>query len=154
MIIAISTNVNEKLRVFRPFSLKLFLSIILVEFIYLDIINWNYFRKKIQMCRRILSVLERAKLVCWFEETNSLAVVARRYRAEFGVDPPALAQIKRIHREFLQTGSVLGGAVPKDQCANSAVEAILLRKNAQLSSIEAQQMSQLAMKKGPIERFA
>jgi hypothetical protein len=27
---------------------------------------------------RVLSVLEKAKLVCWFEETNSFAQVARR----------------------------------------------------------------------------
>lgn len=127
------------------------------------------------MANRVLSVLERAKMVCWFEvcipklnasnqlslqETNSLAVVARRYRAEFGVEPPTLGQIKRIHRQFLQTGSVLAGSSSaKGQCAASSIEATfispLLRKNNQLASIEAQEMSQLAaMNKGPIERFA
>uniref|UniRef100_A0A915DSZ6 DUF4817 domain-containing protein n=1 Tax=Ditylenchus dipsaci TaxID=166011 RepID=A0A915DSZ6_9BILA len=56
---------------------------------------------------RVLSVLERAKMVCWFEETNSLAMVARRYRAEFGMDPPQLSSIKRWHQKFMETGSVV-----------------------------------------------
>lgn len=127
-----------------------------------------------QMSHRVLSVLEKAKLVCWFEETNSVAMVARRlvffpqysyliffiyrYRAEFGVNPPSLNQIKRIHQQFLQTGSVLNGASAiNGQCAASTIEAAfgspLLRKNTQLSSLEAEHLSQLAMK-GPIERFA
>jgi len=56
---------------------------------------------------RVLSVLERAKLVCWFEETNSLVKTGRRYQAEFGMDPPPLAQVKKLHRAFLATGSVM-----------------------------------------------
>ncbi|KAI1722409.1 hypothetical protein Ddc_06566 [Ditylenchus destructor] len=64
---------------------------------------------------RVLSVLERAKMVCWFEETNSLAMVARRYRAEFGMDPPQLSMIKKWHQKFLETGSVNPSPVAQAQ---------------------------------------
>jgi len=55
---------------------------------------------------RFLSVLEKAKLVCWFEETHSLAMAARRFRAEFGKEPPKLEAIKKWHAQFMETGSV------------------------------------------------
>ena len=58
---------------------------------------------------RVLSVLEKAKLVCWLEETNSFAQVARRYRAEFGMEPPHLEQVKKWHQRFLATGSITNG---------------------------------------------
>lgn len=86
-------------------------------------------------------------------------MVARRYRAEFGVEPPTLGQIKRIHRQFLETGSVLNNATAANgQCAASTIEATftspLLRKGAQLSSTEAAHLSQQAMKSSIVERFA
>lgn len=46
------------------------------------------------------------------QETNSLAKVARRYRAEFGMEPPQLSQIKKWHQNFLETGSVTPKAAP------------------------------------------
>ncbi|KAE9550839.1 hypothetical protein FO519_005943 [Halicephalobus sp. NKZ332] len=55
---------------------------------------------------RFLSVLEKAKLVCWFEETHSLAMAARRFRAEFGKEPPKLESIKKWHAQFMETGNV------------------------------------------------
>ena len=55
---------------------------------------------------RFLSVIEKAKLVCWFEETHSLAMAARRFRAEFGKEPPKLESIKKWHAQFMETGSV------------------------------------------------
>uniref|UniRef100_A0A7E4UMJ0 DUF4817 domain-containing protein n=1 Tax=Panagrellus redivivus TaxID=6233 RepID=A0A7E4UMJ0_PANRE len=58
------------------------------------------------MSARVISVLERAKLVCWFEETHSLAMAARRFRAEFGKEPPKLETIKKWHTQFMETGSV------------------------------------------------
>ncbi|KAI6178053.1 hypothetical protein M3Y98_00459200 [Aphelenchoides besseyi] len=92
------------------------------------------------MSHRVLSVLERAKMVCWFEETHSLAMVARRYRAEFGMDAPSLGQIKKIHQNFMQTGSVVGSTESRFVTAT-------------LASTEAAQLSQQAAM-GPIERFA
>jgi hypothetical protein len=98
-------------------------------------------------------------MACWFEETNSVAMVARRYRAEFGVEPPSLAQIRKIHQKFLETGSVLGGsAAASGQSAASAIEASLMHKNHRLAShrLASDEAAQLAMQamKGPIERFA
>lgn len=55
---------------------------------------------------RVLSVLEKAKLVCWFEETHSLAMAARRFRAEFGKEPPKLDTIRKWHRQFMETGNI------------------------------------------------
>jgi len=98
-------------------------------------------------------------MVCWFEETNSLAMVGRRYRAEFGVEPPSLNQIKKIHQHFLETGSVLNGpGAASGQCAASAVEAqftspLLRKNNTQLSSTEAAHLHQQSMQ-GPMARFA
>ncbi|KAI3413737.1 hypothetical protein GPALN_011219 [Globodera pallida] len=59
---------------------------------------------------RVLSVLEKVKLVCWFEETHSFAQVARRYRAEFGIEPPQLDHVKKLHQRFVNTGSLLKGS--------------------------------------------
>lgn len=97
----------------------------------------------------------------WLDDTKpsklsvTRASVLTVYR--FGVEPPALNQIKRIHRQFLETGSVLsGGSSANGQCAASAIEATfnssLLRKGPQLSSTEAARLSQQA-KQIPIERF-
>ena len=58
------------------------------------------------MSQRVLSVLERAKMVCWFEETNSIAMVARRYRAVFGMELREPELVKKWHQKFLETGTV------------------------------------------------
>ncbi|KAL3075229.1 hypothetical protein niasHS_014958 [Heterodera schachtii] len=55
---------------------------------------------------RVFSILERAKLVCWFEETNSYTQTARRFRTEFGMDPPPREQVKKWHDTFLKTGTI------------------------------------------------
>uniref|UniRef100_A0A1I8BHK4 DUF4817 domain-containing protein n=1 Tax=Meloidogyne hapla TaxID=6305 RepID=A0A1I8BHK4_MELHA len=71
---------------------------------------------------RVLSVLEKAKLVCWFEETNSFAQVARRYRAEFGIEPPHMDLVKKLHQRFLNTGSVTNGNNNNEQFESSTIE--------------------------------
>ncbi|CAD5206923.1 unnamed protein product [Bursaphelenchus okinawaensis] len=98
---------------------------------------------------RVLSVLEKAKMVCWFEETNSLAMVARRYRSEFGVEPPTLSQIKRIHRQFLETGSV----VAEQPSVASSLRQNLFN-NQRLNSAEAVQLSQASLNLAHRETFA
>uniref|UniRef100_A0AC35THS0 DUF4817 domain-containing protein n=1 Tax=Rhabditophanes sp. KR3021 TaxID=114890 RepID=A0AC35THS0_9BILA len=60
---------------------------------------------------RVLSALEKAKLVCWLEETNSLAIVKRRYISEFGMEPPTVDLIKKWHEAFLKTGSITSQSV-------------------------------------------
>lgn len=59
---------------------------------------------------RVLSVMERVKLVCWFEETHSAVMTRRRYEAEFGMDPPPFSLVRKWHQHFLATGSVLPSA--------------------------------------------
>ncbi|CAK5006449.1 unnamed protein product [Meloidogyne enterolobii] len=71
---------------------------------------------------RVLSVLEKAKLVCWFEETNSFAQVARRYRAEFGMEPPHMDLVKKLHQRFLNTGSVSNGNTEHFEVNNPTME--------------------------------
>uniref|UniRef100_A0A914YZZ4 DUF4817 domain-containing protein n=1 Tax=Panagrolaimus superbus TaxID=310955 RepID=A0A914YZZ4_9BILA len=70
--------------------------------------------------RRVISVIEKAKLVCWVEETNSVAMAARRYRAEFGHPAPKLETIKKLHQQFMETGSVTSGSYSPSQSATMA----------------------------------
>uniref|UniRef100_A0A0N5C8D8 DUF4817 domain-containing protein n=1 Tax=Strongyloides papillosus TaxID=174720 RepID=A0A0N5C8D8_STREA len=56
--------------------------------------------------QRVLTALEKAKIVCWFEETNSFAIVKRRYVSEFGMEPPSVELVKNLHKRFLETGNV------------------------------------------------
>uniref|UniRef100_A0A914DDR6 DUF4817 domain-containing protein n=1 Tax=Acrobeloides nanus TaxID=290746 RepID=A0A914DDR6_9BILA len=56
--------------------------------------------------KRALSIIERAKLVCWFEETKSFAIVAKKYREQFHKEPPHQFAIKEWHKNFLETGSL------------------------------------------------
>ncbi|KAL3091229.1 hypothetical protein niasHT_029272 [Heterodera trifolii] len=77
-------------------------------------------RAAINKGARVLSVLEKVKLVCWFEETHSFAQVARKYRAEFGMDPPQMDQVKKLHQRFLNTGSILNGTTTTSQTMATA----------------------------------
>uniref|UniRef100_A0A914BYD7 DUF4817 domain-containing protein n=1 Tax=Acrobeloides nanus TaxID=290746 RepID=A0A914BYD7_9BILA len=70
---------------------------------------------------RLLTVLERAKLVCWYEETQCYTMTARRFRAEFGHDPPPLSEIKDIHKRFLETGSTAGEPIREFQKVDQTV---------------------------------
>uniref|UniRef100_A0A1I7YK06 DUF4817 domain-containing protein n=1 Tax=Steinernema glaseri TaxID=37863 RepID=A0A1I7YK06_9BILA len=56
--------------------------------------------------RRVFSAFERAKLVCWFEETKSASMAARRYRSVFNAEPPQMDVIRKWHNNFMETGSV------------------------------------------------
>lgn len=39
-------------------------------------------------------------------EISHLIVFNSRYRAEFGMDPPNLSQIKKWHKNFMATGTI------------------------------------------------
>ncbi|KAK0428736.1 hypothetical protein QR680_010979 [Steinernema hermaphroditum] len=56
--------------------------------------------------RRVFSAFERAKLVCWYEETKSASMAARRYRSVFNAEPPQMDIIRKWHNHFMETGSV------------------------------------------------
>uniref|UniRef100_A0AC35GV43 DUF4817 domain-containing protein n=1 Tax=Panagrolaimus sp. PS1159 TaxID=55785 RepID=A0AC35GV43_9BILA len=77
--------------------------------------------------RRVISVMEKAKLVCWVEETNSLAMAARRYRAEFGQPAPKLETIKKLHQQFMETGTVTSSPYNSSQSPSATM--------AQISSV-------------------
>ncbi|KAG8296099.1 hypothetical protein J6590_065086 [Homalodisca vitripennis] len=52
------------------------------------------------------SVQEKARCVLWFHESRSVITVQRRFRLEYGRNPPSNNSIKRWYRQFEQTGSV------------------------------------------------
>ena len=43
----------------------------------------------------------------WFIETKSVFQTQRRYRTKYGKDPPPRSSIRRWHKKFMETGSVL-----------------------------------------------
>ena len=47
---------------------------------------------------------ERARCVLWLHETNSATSVQRRFRNEFGKDPPSRPTIYSWHKTFVETG--------------------------------------------------
>ena len=50
---------------------------------------------------------EKAQCVSWFIETKSNVQTQRRYRTKNGKDPPSRSSIRRWHKKFVGTGSVL-----------------------------------------------
>jgi hypothetical protein len=54
------------------------------------------------------TVQEKAKCVLWFFETKSVIKMQRRYRTQYGKDPPSDNAIRRWLKQFQETGSVLG----------------------------------------------
>ena len=50
---------------------------------------------------------EKAQCVSWFIETKSDVQTQRRYRTKNGKDPPSCSSIRRWHKKFMVTGSVL-----------------------------------------------
>src|SRR6201995_1571647 len=53
------------------------------------------------------TVPEKAMCVLWNWELKSIILVQRRYRVQYGKDPPTLQSIRRWCRQFQATGSVL-----------------------------------------------
>uniref|UniRef100_A0A1B6IPZ7 DUF4817 domain-containing protein n=1 Tax=Homalodisca liturata TaxID=320908 RepID=A0A1B6IPZ7_9HEMI len=47
---------------------------------------------------------ERARCVLLFHETNSATSVQRRFRTEYGRDPPSRPSIYSWHKNFVETG--------------------------------------------------
>ena len=50
---------------------------------------------------------EKAQCVSWFIETKSDVQTQRRYRTKYGKNPPSRSPIRRWHKKFMETGSVL-----------------------------------------------
>jgi hypothetical protein len=52
-------------------------------------------------------VQEKKMCVIWFLETNSVIKMQRRYRTQYGKDPPLDNAIRLWLKQFQETGSVL-----------------------------------------------
>ena len=50
---------------------------------------------------------EKAQCVSWFIETKSDVQTQRRYGTKYGKNPPSRSSIRRWHKKFMETGSVL-----------------------------------------------
>ena len=50
---------------------------------------------------------EKAQCVSWFIETKSNVQTQQRYRTKNEKDPPSRSSIRRWHKKFMETGSVL-----------------------------------------------
>ena len=50
---------------------------------------------------------EKAQCVFWFIKTKSDVQTQRRYRTRYGKNPPSRSSIRRWHKKFMETGSVL-----------------------------------------------
>jgi hypothetical protein len=53
------------------------------------------------------TVQEKAMCVLWLFETKSVIKKQRRYRTQYGKDPPLDNAIRRWLKQFQETGSVL-----------------------------------------------
>ena len=50
---------------------------------------------------------EKEQCVSWFIETKSDVQTQRRYKNKYGKNPPSRSSIRRWHKKFMETGSVL-----------------------------------------------
>jgi hypothetical protein len=56
---------------------------------------------------KMATVQEKAMCVLWFFETKSVIKTQRRYRTQYGKDPPSDIAIRRWLKQFQETSSVL-----------------------------------------------
>jgi len=57
----------------------------------------------------MLTIQQKAQCVLWYHELKSPTAVQRKFRSEFGEDPPYTNSIKRWFKKFMETGSILDG---------------------------------------------
>jgi len=57
----------------------------------------------------MLTIQQKAQCVLWYHEMKSPTAVQRKFRSEFGEDPPHTNSIKRWFKKFMETGSILDG---------------------------------------------
>ena len=50
---------------------------------------------------------EKAQCASWFIEIKSDVLTQRRYKTKYGKNPPSRSSIRRWHKKFMETGSVL-----------------------------------------------
>ena len=55
----------------------------------------------------MLTIQQKAQCVLWYHKLKSPTAVERKFRNEFGQDPPHTNSIKRWFKNFMKTGSIL-----------------------------------------------
>ena len=55
----------------------------------------------------MLTIQQKAQCVLWYHKLKSPTAVQRKFRNEFGQDPPHTDSIKRWFKNFMETGSIL-----------------------------------------------
>ena len=55
----------------------------------------------------MLTIQQKAHCVLWYYKLKSPTTVQRKFRNEFGQDPPHTNSIKRWFKNFMETGSIL-----------------------------------------------
>ena len=55
----------------------------------------------------MLTIQQKAQCVLWYHKLKSPTAVQRKFRNEFGEDPPHTNSIKRWFKNFMETGSIL-----------------------------------------------
>jgi hypothetical protein len=55
----------------------------------------------------MVTVQEKAISVLWFFETKSVIKKQRRYRTQYGKDPPSINTIRCWLKQFQETGNIL-----------------------------------------------
>ena len=51
----------------------------------------------------MLTIQQKAQYVLWYHELKSQTAVQRKFRSEFGEDPPYTNSIKRWFKKFMET---------------------------------------------------
>ena len=55
----------------------------------------------------MLTIKQKAQCVLWYHKLKSPTAVQRKFRNEFGQEPPHTNSIKRWFKNFMETGSIL-----------------------------------------------
>ena len=55
----------------------------------------------------MLTIQQKAQCVLWYHKLKSPTAVQRKFRNEFGQDPPHTNSMKRWFTNFMETGSIL-----------------------------------------------
>jgi len=56
----------------------------------------------------MLIIQQKAQGLLWYHELKSPTAVQRKFRSEFGEDPPHVNSIKRWFKKIMETGRTLG----------------------------------------------
>ena len=55
----------------------------------------------------MLTIQQKAQCILWYHKLKSPTAAQRKFRNEFGQDPPYINSIKKWFKNFMETGSIL-----------------------------------------------